>query len=119
MRLVRHLFAPSAQRLFPAASLERIGAAIAEGERLHNGQVMFAVESGLAPAQVLRGMAPRLRAEHAFAQLRTWDTEANNGVLIYLLLADHHIEIGRLPTPPLGSEIDRVEVIVRLRRSDA
>ncbi|MCW0370121.1 TPM domain-containing protein [Xanthomonas sacchari] len=93
MRLVRHLFAPSAQRLFPAASLERIGAAIAEGERLHNGQVMFAVESGLAPAQVLRGMAPRLRAEHAFAQLRTWDTEANNGVLIYLLLADHHIEI--------------------------
>ncbi|WP_369940160.1 TPM domain-containing protein [Xanthomonas medicagonis] len=93
MRILRHLFAPSARAVFPDASLQRIGAAIAEGERLHRGQVMFAVEAGLAPAQVLRGMAPRLRAEHAFAQLRTWDTDANNGVLIYLLLADHHIEI--------------------------
>ncbi|WP_152249303.1 TPM domain-containing protein, partial [Xanthomonas maliensis] len=27
------------------------------------------------------------------AQLRTWDTEANNGVLLYLLLADHAIEL--------------------------
>ena len=36
---------------------------------------------------------PRQAAEHAFARLRTWDTDANNGVLIYLLLADHRIEI--------------------------
>ncbi len=93
MRLLRHLCAPAARTLFPNASLERIGAATAEGERLHRGQVMFAVESALAPAALLRGMAPRMRAEQAFAQLRTWDTEANNGVLIYLLLADHRIEI--------------------------
>ncbi|MBD7924361.1 MULTISPECIES: TPM domain-containing protein [Xanthomonas] len=93
MRLLRHLFAPAARTLFPNASLERIGAAIADGERTHRGQVMFAVESALAPASLLRGMAPRTRAEQAFAQLRTWDTEANNGVLIYLLLADHRIEI--------------------------
>jgi Fur family iron response transcriptional regulator len=33
-------------------------------------------------------------------------------------IPDHDIEIGHLPTPPPGSEIDRVEVIVRLRRSD-
>ncbi|MEP6907599.1 MAG: TPM domain-containing protein, partial [Pseudoxanthomonas sp.] len=32
-------------------------------------------------------------AEAAFARLRVWDTERNNGVLIYLLLADHRIEI--------------------------
>ncbi|MFC6840064.1 TPM domain-containing protein [Xanthomonas theicola] len=93
MRLLRHLFAPPAHTLFPDASLERIGAAIAAGERLHRGQVMFAVESALAPAAALRGMAPRTRAEQAFAQLRTWDTQANNGVLIYLLLAEHRIEI--------------------------
>jgi uncharacterized membrane protein len=93
MRLFRHLFAPATRRLFPSASLERIGVAIADGERSHRGQVMFAVEAALAPAALLRGMAPRTRAEQAFAQLRTWDTEANNGVLIYLLLADHRIEI--------------------------
>src|SRR5690606_35682461 len=40
-----------------------------------------------------QGISPRQRAEHAFAILRTWDTHANNGVLIYLLLADHAIEI--------------------------
>jgi uncharacterized membrane protein len=28
-----------------------------------------------------------------FGKLRVWDTEANNGVLIYLLLAEHAIEI--------------------------
>lgn len=93
MRLLRHLFAPSAQALFPNPCLERIAAAIAAGERSHRGQVMFAVESALAPSAVLRGVEPRVRAEQAFAQLRTWDTEDNNGVLIYLLLADHRIEI--------------------------
>jgi len=28
-----------------------------------------------------------------FSQLRVWDTEHNNGVLIYLLLADRDVEI--------------------------
>jgi Fur family iron response transcriptional regulator len=32
-------------------------------------------------------------------------------------IPEHDIEIGRLPSPPQGSEIDRVEVIVRLRRA--
>ena len=40
-----------------------------------------------------RGLAPRERAHEVFARLRVWDTEANNGVLLYLLLADHAIEI--------------------------
>lgn len=93
MRLLRHLFAPSAQRLFPPARLDAIAAAIEACERAHRGEIMFAVESDLPIAAVLRGMPPRARAEHAFAQLRTWDTHANNGVLIYLLLADHAIEI--------------------------
>ena len=35
----------------------------------------------------------RARALEAFAQLRVWDTHANNGVLVYLLLADRRIEI--------------------------
>jgi uncharacterized membrane protein len=93
MRWLRHLFSPSAQAAFPEASLDRIAHAIAEGERLHGGQVMFAVESELALSALWKGVTPRQRAEHAFAVLRTWDTQANNGVLIYLLLADRAIEL--------------------------
>ena len=93
MRLLRHLFAPSAHRLFPPARLDAIAATIAAAEQSHRGEVMFVVESNLSSGVLLRGMRPRARAEQAFAHLRTWDTEANNGVLIYLLLADHAIEI--------------------------
>ncbi len=93
MRWLRHLFSPSAHARFPGARLDRIAHAIADGERRHAGQVMFAVESDLPLSALWRGTSPRERAEHAFAVLRTWDTQANNGVLIYLLLADHAIEI--------------------------
>jgi uncharacterized membrane protein len=93
MRLLRHLFARSSRRLFPEDSLQRITDAIAAGERGHRGEVMFAVESNLPPSLVLAGVEPRERAHDVFVRLRTWDTEANNGVLVYLLLADHRIEI--------------------------
>ena len=33
-------------------------------------------------------------------------------------IPEREIEISRLPSPPDGAEIDRVEVVVRLRRSD-
>lgn len=92
-RLLRHLFAGSAHGLYPTDSLQRIATAIAEGERRHRGEVCFAVESVLPARAVLAGVDPRTRAAEVFAQLRVWDTEANNGVLVYLLLADHRIEI--------------------------
>ncbi len=94
-RLIRNLFGGYGRlsRHFPAATLARIRQGIAAGETRHSGEVRFAVESRLAPAAVLAGMAPRARAEDVFSLLRVWDTAANNGVLIYLLLAEHAIEI--------------------------
>ena len=92
-RALRHLFAGSARRLYPVDSLHRIAAAIAEGETAHRGQVCFAVESSLPLGAVLSGLDAGRRARDVFSRLRVWDTEANNGVLVYLLLADHHIEI--------------------------
>ncbi|WP_372018668.1 TPM domain-containing protein [Pseudoxanthomonas sp. 10H] len=92
-RWLRHLFAPSAAGRFPAPALARIGEAVAAGERLHGGEVVFAVEAGLSWAALAAGTTPRARAEDVFARLRVWDTDANNGVLLYLLLADHAIEI--------------------------
>ncbi|MBW8374258.1 TPM domain-containing protein [Stenotrophomonas sp.] len=93
MRWLRHVFSPSVRRAFPPAHLQAITDAISAGERRHGGQVMFAVEADLPLAALWQGFTPQQRAEQAFAQLRTWDTEHNNGVLIYLLLADHAIEL--------------------------
>lgn len=92
-RVLRHLFAGDARNRFPAVAMDRITAAIGEGERRHHGEVCFAVESTLPLRQIMRGVQARARAEAAFASLRVWDTNANNGVLVYLLLADHRIEI--------------------------
>ena len=92
-RLLRHLFARTAHRLYPADSLQRITQAIATGESRHRGEICFAVESALPMWSVVRGVAARDRGLEVFAQLRVWDTHANNGVLVYLLLADHRIEI--------------------------
>jgi uncharacterized membrane protein len=92
-RLLRHLFAPSASSRFPEDALHRIADAVAAGERRHRGEICFAVEAALPWLAVLRGVQARAQAEAAFARLRVWDTEANNGVLLYLLLADHRIEV--------------------------
>jgi uncharacterized membrane protein len=94
-RFLHHLATDqgSVRRAFPKASLARIEAAIADGERLHRGQVRFAVEPSLPLVRVLRGVAPRERALEVFGNLRIWDTEENCGVLVYLLLADRDVEI--------------------------
>ena len=92
-RLWAHLFTADAQARFPAEAMDRIAHAIAVGESVHGGEVCFAVEAALPWRDVLRGADPRQRALDAFGRLRVWDTAANNGVLVYLLLADHRIEI--------------------------
>lgn len=92
-RLLRHLFAMPSRRLFAPDALTRIAAAIAASEARHTGEIRFAVESALHPRAVLAGMQARDRAIELFSQLRVWDTRANNGVLLYLLLADHRIEV--------------------------
>lgn len=92
-RLFAHLFAADARVRYPAAAMERIAAAIGDSESRHRGEICFAVEGALPWREVLRGTTARTRAEQAFAQLRAWDTAHNNGVLLYLLLADHRIEI--------------------------
>jgi uncharacterized membrane protein len=95
VRLLRHVFAlPGVvARAFPGSALHNIEAAIAQGEKQHGGELRFAVEAALDPLPLLRGQTARERALEAFAELRVWDTEANNGVLLYLLLADRDVEI--------------------------
>ncbi len=94
-RILRHLTSPmwSVKRAFPASSLAAIENTIRETEALHRGQIRFAVEHALDLPQLVSGMSARERAIEIFGQLRVWDTEHNNGVLIYLLLADRDVEI--------------------------
>lgn len=94
-RWLRHLCSGRWQvrRAFPAATLQAIETAIHEAERAHHGQIRFAVEAGLDIGPLLRNQTARERAIELFSRLRVWDTEANNGVLIYLLLADRDVEI--------------------------
>jgi uncharacterized membrane protein len=94
-RIMRHLSVgrASVRRAFPKPTLAAIERAIQETEALHDGQIRFAVEASLELAPLLAGQTARQRAIEVFSSLRVWDTEHNNGVLIYLLLADRDVEI--------------------------
>ena len=82
-----------ARRVFPPQVLALIEQAIKTGEATHSGQVRFVVEGALDGKPLFSGQSARDRALDIFSHLRIWDTAHNNGVLIYLLLADRKVEI--------------------------
>ncbi|PDT92261.1 hypothetical protein CO669_03115 [Bradyrhizobium sp. Y36] len=94
-RIARHLVQHHwrAKQIFPQAVLARIEQAIARGEASHSGQVRFVVEGALDGRPLFSNQPARARALDVFSHLRIWDTAHNNGVLIYLLLADRDVEI--------------------------
>ena len=94
-RLCRHALTDRAdvRRHFPPEEMVRVENAIAEGERRHAGQVCFVVEPALPASRVWQHLSPRERALEVFGLTRVWDTERNDGVLVYLLLADRDVEI--------------------------
>jgi uncharacterized membrane protein len=94
-RLSQHLFTGrlAVQRTFSGDVLKAVEQAIQRAETGHEGEIRFAVEPSLNTLPLLRNQSARERALEVFSQLRIWDTEHNNGVLIYLLLADRDVEI--------------------------
>src|SRR3954447_8018396 len=94
-RIGRHLLEHNwrVRRIFPPRGLSAVEQAIKAGEASHSGQVRFAVEGALDGKPLFKNQSARARALDIFSQLRVWDTEHNNGVLIYLLLADRNVEI--------------------------
>jgi uncharacterized membrane protein len=94
-RITRHLLASRwrVRRVFPPAVRDRIAQAVREGEATHAGQVCFVVEGALDGRPLLTNQPARERALDVFSHSRIWDTAHNNGVLIYLLLADRDVEI--------------------------
>lgn len=104
--IMRHVWldASDAERAVPPDMLARLTKQVAASEAQHSGEIRIYVEAAL-PLSYLRrlnggngqltSMAQliRQRATMLFGKLRVWDTNDNNGVLIYLQLAEHAIEI--------------------------
>jgi hypothetical protein len=111
------------RRCFPAKTLAAITQAIEASELTHAGELRFAVEGSLDGAPLFKGQSARERALELFSQARVWDTEHNNGVLIYLLLADRAVEIvadrgfrGKVPDEAWGEICRQMEA--SFRRAD-
>lgn len=94
-RIARHLAMTHWQvnRTFPAHALRAIENAIKVSEAVHTGEIRFVIEGALESGLLWHGQSARARAIDVFSQLRVWDTEHNNGLLIYVLLADREVEI--------------------------
>lgn len=94
-RIAKHLLLTHRQvnRVFTRPTLFAIEQAIKESEIAHVGEIRFVVEGALHSTPLFKGQSARERALEVFSQLRVWDTEQNNGLLIYLLLADRDVEI--------------------------
>ncbi|MCR5866337.1 TPM domain-containing protein [Aquincola sp. J276] len=95
LRLLRHrlLDESDVSRALDAEAMARLEARVEASERRHTGEIRLAVEAGLPLSYLWNDLSARDRAVTLFGKLRVWDTEQNNGVLIYLLMADHAIEI--------------------------
>jgi len=94
-RMLRHVLATqwNTRRQFPDATLDAIEAAIARTEKAHDGEIRFAIETSLPLPAIWKEVDPRRHAQLVFSHLGVWNTEHNNGVLIYLQLADRDVEI--------------------------
>ncbi len=94
-RILMHLLTTRGHvtRAFPHHALNAIEKAIKASESAHSGEIRFVVEGALDGMALFNGQSPKDRAIELFSQLRVWDTQHNSGLLIYLLLADHAVEI--------------------------
>jgi len=94
-RFLRHwwLDESDTRKALPPELARRLAGRVAASEKRHTGEIRIYVEAALPMSYLLRDATPRERALAVFSKLGVWDTEQNNGVLIYLLLAEHAIEI--------------------------
>lgn len=94
-RISNHLLSwpGEVRQYFPEESMQAIENAIAASEKSHFGEIFFVVESNLHVFDILKKKSAKKRAIEVFSKFHVWDTAQNNGVLIYLLLADHDFEI--------------------------
>jgi len=95
LRILKHRWIDGrdVRRALPPDAMARIEQRVRDSEHRHSGEIRICIEAGLPLSYLWRGATPRERALAMFGKLRVWDTEHNNGVLIYLLFAEHAVEI--------------------------
>jgi TPM domain len=122
MRIFKHRSYDEAdvRRVLGDAALKRLEARVHDSEKLHSGEIRLCIEAGLPTSYLWKRLSVRDRAIAMFGKLRVWDTEHNNGVLIYLLYAEHKIEIvadrglkARVPDPEWQAIIERMREPLR------
>jgi len=101
--VLRHLWLDESdtRRTIDPDMLERLHQRVSASEARHTGEVRIYVEASLPLSYLWRHLREgvpvhalaRQRATSMFGKLRVWDTQHNNGVLLYLLLAEHAIEL--------------------------
>jgi uncharacterized membrane protein len=91
--------------------LQRLKQRVSLSESCHTGEIRICIESTLPNSYLLRPgsirVITRQRALAQFGKQRVWDAEHNNGVLIYLLLAERTIEI--VADPGLNSVVSHAD----------
>jgi uncharacterized membrane protein len=98
-RFIKHRWAylSGTERALPQRVLTELEHHVTDSELRHSGEIRIFVEAGLPPSYLWSdspsATIARRRAISMFGKLRVWDTTHNNGVLIYLLLAEHAIEV--------------------------
>lgn len=94
-RILRHRWwdDTDTRRVLGPVALQSLEARVQASEARHTGEIRLCIEGALPWSHLRRDAPARERAVSMFGKLRVWDTEDNNGVLIYLLLVEHRIEI--------------------------
>ena len=82
---MRKLVAPDGERI--------IAEAVRSAEASTAAQIVVVLEASLGLGELISRQPPRERALEVFSRERVWDTKANNGILLYLLVADRDAEI--------------------------
>lgn len=131
-RLVKHRW-QSDQLLRGALcpqKLAQLTSAVQRSESLHTGEIRVCVETSLPFSYLWRpdsiAEITHQRALTMFSKLRVWDTADNNGVLIYLLLAEKRIEIiadrgvnSRVPAQTWSSIVASMRAEFKMNHFDA
>lgn len=122
----RWLDAADSRKAVPVTMSKNLMMRIAASESRHSGEIRICVEAGLPNSYLWRHFwrktpmktIMRERAVMMFSKLRIWDTEHNNGVLIYLLLAERDIEL--VADRGINQHVDQTEwkaIVKRLSKA--
>lgn len=127
LRSWRHLWldeADARRAVGGAAGLQRLADVVADSETRHRGELRLCIEASLPWRYLWRGDSAQVRARAMFSKLEVWDTEQNNGVLVYALLADRALEIvadrgvqARVQPGEWEAAIQAAQTVIREQRS--